>query len=160
LINLDLEALRLSMGWGEFLATLAPLCVAAGIIILKPLLDRSDAQWVTGLALLSGACFLIPLLPLYGLPAGLGWPALLVVTAMGVVRGSSWLVYNVALQQIGAARSAILFITFAFFTVLLQLVVASAAPVLGLQLPTNLLTALIGGGLMAAGVVLLQTEAA
>jgi small basic protein len=60
------------------------------------------------------------------------------------------------LQRVGASQSAIIFISFAFFTVLLQAVVAW----LGVQLPTNLFAALLGGGLIALGIIILQTDPA
>lgn len=158
LINFDAEALQLSIGWGESMAILGALAVSTGITILKPLLDRVDARWVTGLALLLGALFLIPFIPFYGSSAGLGWTALVIIVVTGTIRGGSWLVYNIALQHIGASRCAIIFLTFAFFTVILQLVVATSSPLLGLQPPANLPMAFVGGGVVTLGIVLLQTE--
>lgn len=160
LINFDPQALQLTLGWGEFLAILAPLSVAAGIIVLKPLLDIADARWVTGLALLFGFLFLAPLIAFINSPSELGWASLGVIAVMGMTRGWAWLAYNVSLRHIGVSRSSIIFLSFAFFTVILQATVAWLGPSLGLQLPTNLLVAVIGGGLVAVGIIILQTDPA
>lgn len=160
LINFDLRAWELTLGWGEVQATLAPLGTAAGIIILKPVLDRADAYRVTGLAMLFGAVVLTPLMPFTVSSPELGWAALLVIALIGLTRGTAWLTYNMGLQHIGPSRSAIIFISFAFFTVMLQAGVAKLGPELGLQLPTNLLAALVGGVIIALGITTLQTDPA
>lgn len=160
LINFDLQALAFSLGWGEILATLSPLTVAVGIIVLKPVLDVADARQVTGLALLLGALYLTPFLPFIVTVYAIGGAALVTIAVMGLCRGTSWLTYNWSLQQIGASQSAIIFISFAFFTVLLQALVAWLAPWLGVQLPTNLIAALLGGSLIALGIIILQTDPA
>lgn len=159
-INFDLQALQLTLGWGEIAAMLAPLCIATGIIIAKPILDRVDARWVTGLALVMGGTFLLPFVPFVVSSVELGWAALLVIVLMGLMRGTAWLTYNVSLRHIGASKCAIIFLSYAFFTVMLQAVIVRLGPSLGLQLPTNLLAALGGGVLIAAGIVVLQTERA
>jgi len=157
LINFDPRALQLTFGWGELLAVLAPLGLALGIIILKPLLDKADARWVTGLALLLGAAFLSPFVLLGSASMNIGWAALFVLAGMGTTRGSAWLSYNMAMRHIGPSRCAIVFLSFGFFTVIVQAVVAALGPQLGLQLPTNWGMTLLGGVLVAAGIVVLQT---
>ena len=132
--------------------------MAVGIIVLKPLLDIADARWVTGLALLFGFLFLTPLIPFLNSPSELGWASLVVIAVMGMTRGWAWLAYNASLRHIGVSRSSILFLSFAIFAVGLQAIVAWLGPTLGLQLPTNLLVALIGGGLVAVGIIILQTD--
>lgn len=158
LINFNLRTLEFSLGWGEVLATLAPVSVAAGIIILKPVFDTADARRVTGLALVLGAVYMTPFIPTLVSSFELGGAALVSIALMGLFRGLSWLAYNLGLKQIGASRSAIIFISFAFFTVMFQAVIAWLAPVLGLQLPGNLAAALLGGGIIAAGIVILQRD--
>ena len=158
LINFNPQAVEFSLGWGETLAIMGALAMATGIITLKKSLDHADTQWITGLALLAGALFLTPLLPFYGSTAWLGLAALLIIAVMGLFRGGAWLVYNVALRHIGASRSSILFLSFAFFTVIFQLGLSRLLPQLDLRTPANLLMAVIGGCFVAAGVILLQTE--
>ena len=158
LINFDPQALQLSLSWGDVLAILAPLGTATGIIILKPLLDIADARWVTGLALLFGFLFLTPFILFADSLSGLGWVSLLLIITMGMTRGWAWLAYNTSLRHIGVARASIIFLSFAFFTVVLQAIVAWLGPTLGLQLPANLLVALIGGVLVAVGIIILQTD--
>lgn len=158
LINFDLQTLRFTLGWGEVLATLAPVSIATGIIILKSVLDKADALRVTGLALVVGAVFLTPIVPVMVSSFQLSLAMLAVIVLMGIFRGTSWLTYNQGLKRIGAARSAIIFISFAFFTVMFQAVIAWLAPRLGMQLPTNLLAALLGGSLIATGIIILQTD--
>ena len=158
LINFDVQSLQFTLNWGELLATIAPLAVASGIIIIKPVLDLADARLVTGLALLMGGIFLIPLVPLTSTPLEVGGGALAVILGAGVMRGLAWLFYNVSLPQIGAARCAIIFLSYAFFAVLLQIIVVQLAPGLGLQLPSNLMAAVGGGLLVALGIAILQME--
>jgi drug/metabolite transporter (DMT)-like permease len=158
LINFDPQALQLNFGWGEALAILTPLSVATGVIMYKPLLDRVDAGSATGLALLFGGLFLIPVVFFSASIAALGWGALLVLLCMGVIRGLSWFLYNVALSQIGVSPSSIIFLSSGFFTIALQLVVAGWIPALGLRPPQNLLPVLLGGVLIAIGIVILQRE--
>ncbi len=158
LINFDLRALQLTFSWGEIQAMLAPIGSATGIIILKSVLDRADAYRVTGLALLLGAVFLTPFVPFMVFSFELGGAVLGVIALMGLMRGASWLIYNMGLKHIGASRSAIIFISFAFFTVMFQAGVAKFGPALGLQLPANLPAALIGGALIALGIVMLQID--
>ncbi|MCB0211550.1 MAG: DMT family transporter [Anaerolineae bacterium] len=158
LINFDVQALRFTLSRGELLATAAPLAVASGIIIVKPVLDLADARLITGLALLLGGVFLTPLLPLTGTPLTLSGAALLVIIGGGIMRGLAWLFYNVSLRHIGAARCAIIFLSYAFFAVTLQIIIVQLAPGLGLQLPSNLVAAIGGGLLVALGIAILQLE--
>lgn len=158
LINFDVQAFRFTLSRGELLATIAPLAVASGIIIIKPVLDLADARLVTGLALTMGGLFLMPLVPLTGTPLEMDSAALAIIVSAGVMRGLAWLFYNVSLPRIGAARCAIIFLSYAFFTVVLQIIVVQLAPGLGLQLPTNLIAAVGGGFLVALGIAILQLE--
>lgn len=158
LINFDWQALQLTFGRGELLALLAPVSFASGIILLKPLLDKAEAGWVTGVALLFGSLFSLPAAPFFLSSVEISGVIVLIVVLIGLLRGGAWLTYNLGLRHIGPAPCAILFISFAFFTVILQIVVASLAPALGLQLPDNLPLALIGGGLVATGIIILHTE--
>jgi drug/metabolite transporter (DMT)-like permease len=158
LINFDWQALELSLGWGEVLAFLAPLSFASGIILLKPLLDKAEAGWLTGLALLFGSLLSLPAAPFFLSSLEFSSVIVLIVMAIGLLRGGAWLGYNLALRHIGPAHCAILFVSFAFFTVILQIIVANLAPALGLQLPDNLPIALLGGGLVAVGIIILHTE--
>jgi transporter family protein len=158
LINFNPRTLELSLGWGEVLATLAPVSVATGIIILKPVFDAADARRVTGLALVLGAVYMTLFIPVFVSSFELSGAALVAIGLMGLFRGLSWLAYNLGLKRIGASRSAIVFISFAFFTVMFQAVIARLAPAFGLQLPTNLSAALLGGGIIAAGIIILQRD--
>ena len=156
LINLNATAWQLQFGRGEFLAILAPFGLAIGIITLKPMLDRLDAQWITGLALLLGGLFLLPFWPRYGQAIGLQQAVFWLIALSGVLRGLSWSLYNLSMRHIGASRSAIIFLSSAFFTVLGQVVLDAIWPGLRLQVPDNLLMAVIGGVVMAIGIVILQ----
>lgn len=160
LINFDVQALRFNLSWGELLATVAPLAIASGIIIVKPVLDQADARLVTGLALVMGGLFLTPLVPLTGTPLAMSGAALAVIASAGLMRGLAWLFYNVSLRHIGAARCAILFLSYAFFAVIIQIIVVQIAPGLGLQLPSNLIATVGGGLLVALGIAILQLEPA
>jgi len=67
----------------------------------------------------------------------------------------SWLMYNLAMPHIGASRCSVLFLTIVFFTVVLQVALDAIEPSLGLQVPSNLLTTLVGSVIMALGMILL-----
>ncbi len=157
LINFDPTSLQLEASWGTLYAILAPLSFAVGIIIFKPLLDQKDARWVTGISLLIGGVLLLPFTPTTGF-LELGFVALFLMLLIGVMRALAWLSYNFAVQYIGPAQSSLIFISFAFIAVLMQLGVSTVMPALGLQPPENITLALLGGGIVAFGIVLLQTE--
>lgn len=161
-VNFDLHAFDLRFGLGELLALLAVFAFAVGIVLLKTLVDRHDGQLVTGFGLLLGAA----VLTLFGLHDGMavdavrdaGWWAALVLLVRGLLLGISWVTYNVAMKTLGASRCSVLFLSVAFFTILLQLVIDALAPGLGLRVPDNLLTALLGGVVIGASVLLIHRE--
>jgi len=158
LINFDLKLLQLQFGWGELLALLAPLFVAGGIVISKPFLDVTDARVITGLGLTIGSLFLIPVAAMLVPAFSIVLVAVPVIMFAGIMRGLSWFIYNRGLRHIGVSLSAILFISFGFFTVFLQLVLGHFFPVLGLQIPSNLPAALFGAGLIAIGILVLKSK--
>lgn len=158
LINFDLQLLQLQFGWGELLAVLAPMFVAGGIVISKPFLDVTDARVITGLGLTIGSLFLIPVAAMLAPAFTVALMAVPVIMFAGTMRGLSWFIYNRGLRHIGVSLSAILFISFGFFTVLLQLTLGHWFPVLGLQIPSNLPAALLGAGLIAVGIMVLQSD--
>lgn len=155
LVNFDPEAWRLQFGAGEVLTLLAAFVYAVGIVILKSLVDRQDGQLVTGFGLLLGAAMLAPF-AWFGGAADPGWVVGVLLVARGLLLGTSWVTYNVAMKHLGAARCSVLFLSVVFFTVLLQVGVDGLAPGLGLQVPANLLTALAGGVVIGVAIVLLQ----
>ncbi len=157
-LNFNPQALEFSFGFGEFLLVLAVLCVATGIVTLKPVLGKVDPGQVTSAAMLiGGGCLAVIMLFSTKLEL-IVWPALLIILIMGSIRGFSWFVYNTAMPHIGASLAAIIFTSSGFFTATFQIIVASIAPNLGLQLPKNLTTAFIGGALIVLAIILLQTE--
>jgi len=157
-INFNPKAWQLTYGLGEILATLAPLGFAAGIITLKPVLDKVNARLVTGLVLVLGALFLTPFLPLTVSSFELNTATLVAIGLVGLMRAMAWLFYNMSLPHLGASRCAIVFLSFAFFTVLLQFVVAQLLPNFDLMVPDNLLVALFGGSLVTGGIIIIETE--
>lgn len=166
LVNFDSTVWQLSVGLGEILSVLAALVFAAGIVTLKPLLDRRDAHVVTGCGLLLGALFLCPFFsveavsPAVGglVPSALGWLTWLVLAARGVLLGVSWATYNTAMRHLGASRCSVLFLSLVLFTFAVQIAVDAIAPELGLRVPSNLATAVPGGLLIALAIVVVQRE--
>ncbi len=161
LISFDPGVLQLAISWGDALTLLASLVVAAGIVILKPLVVRRDPQFVTGLGLLAGAVCLGPFLYLGPaapeVPVLAAAPLLLVLVGVrGLLLGISWAAYNAAMRHIDASRCAVLFLSVSFLTVALQVLVDAAAPGLGLRLPCNLATAVAGGVVISVAVALVQ----
>ena len=166
-VNFDPEALQLTIGFGEWLALTAALVFASGIIIFKPLLDRHDAQLLTGSAMVLGAVVLLPVCIYFDVWSsaagdgvaqtdGPGQFVLLTLLAMSVLRGLSWSTYSIAMRHIGASRCSILFLTSVFLIVAIQVGLDAIAPGLGLRVPANLTTAVAGGSLIVLGIVLLQ----
>ena len=163
LISFDPEVLQLSLSWGDSLALLAAFLVAIGIVILKPLLMRRDARFVTGLGLLAGAVCLGPFLYADSSfpegPSALAAPLfLLLIAVRGLLLGISWATYNAAMRHIGASRCAVLFLSVSFLTVALQVFVDAAAPGLSLRVPDSLTTAVAGGIVISVGVALVQRD--
>ena len=158
-------AWNLSLGLGELISILTAFVFSAGIVILKPLLDRHNGQFITGIGLLVGALLLggvmvfTPGASLNEMWGGLGWMALLALGGRGVCLGVSWATYNIAMRHLGASRCAVIFLSMVFITVALQLVGNALAPDLGLQVPENLWMTLMGGCLICAAIVLLHRQA-
>ena len=139
--------------------------VAAGIVILKPLVVRRDPRFATGLGLLAGAVCLGPFLYAdSSLPAGASPVTaplfLLLIAVRGLMLGISWATYNAAMRQIGASRCAVLFLSVSFLTVALQVFVDAAAPGLGLRVPDSLAAAVAGGIVISVAVALVQRDPA
>ncbi len=163
LISFDPAVLQLAFSWGDGLTLLSSLVVAAGIVILKPLVVRRDPQFATGLGLLAGAVCLGPFLLL-----GMGKPEISILAAgpllmvlmviRGILLGLSWAAYNAAMRHIGASRCAVLFLSVSFLTVALQVLVDAIAPGLGLRIPVNLETAVAGGAVISVAVALVQVQ--
>lgn len=160
LVNFDLSALDLTLGVGEVLSLLAALSFSIGIIVLKSLVDRQDGRIVTGLGLLLGAVLLTPFALVDGTAFGAlrnaGPEAMLTLVLRGLLLGVAWVTYNVGMKHLGASVSTVLFLSIVVFTVMLQLGLHAMAPGLGLQIPDNLGTALIGGVVICVGVALMQ----
>ena len=160
LINFDPGIWQLRFGLGELLAVLAAVVVATGIVMLKPLLERRDPQFVTGAGLLLAALFLVPCFLYYESSAlhNVGWLVFSLLIVRGALLAVSWLMYNLAMPRIGASRCSVLFLSAAFFAVALQVAVDAIEPGFGLQVPSNLLTVLVGGAIIAVGIILLQRQ--
>ena len=162
LVTLDPDAVHLHLGLGEALALAGAFVIAAGIVVLKSLVDRQDGQVVTGYGLLLGAVLLAPFAlgdaAVRSAAIAGGAPVAGILLLRGVLLGISWVTYNVAMRHIGASRSAVLFLTVVVFTVGLQLVVHAVAPQLGVRLPGSWLAAGLGGALIGIAVVLLHRE--
>ena len=76
---------------------------------------------------------------------------------MGCFRGLAWFFYYTSMRHIGASRASIIFLSSGFFTVLFQVSLAAFLPNLGLQPPQSLTAVILGGVLIAIGIVILQT---
>lgn len=176
LVNFDPTLWELQLGIGEGLTLLAATFFAVGIVTLKPLLDRRDPRFVTACGFLIGAAFMTPFVMGLG-PASLGlpadspafaatlttsaaiaWPVLLMLVIRGLLLGLSWWSYNAAMPHIGASRCSVLFLSVVFMTFGLQITVDAIAPGLGLQVPSNLLTAAFGGFIIVCGIVLIHRQ--
>lgn len=175
LVNFDPDLWTLHLGLGELLTVLGSVIFAAGIVTLKPLLDRRDGQLVTGYGLLVGALLLAPFFlaslgaaaspvtistPVEAVtPSGSPlWLVISVLVARGMLLGVSWATYNIAMPHLGASRCSVLFLTLIGFALLLQIAIDAVAPALGLHVPENLLTAFLGGLVIALAIIVLPRE--
>ena len=155
-------SLARSKARSEMLSVLAAFSFSVGIIILKSLVDRQDGQLVTGFGLLLGAALLTPFAlhnPMaFEALRDAGWWAVLSLVLRGLLLGIAWVTYNVAMKHLGASRCTVMFLSIVVFTVAMQLALHAVAPGLGLQVPGNLVTALIGGAIIGVAVFLLQRQ--
>ncbi len=165
LVNFDPAIWELQLGTGEALTLLAATSFAAGIVALKPLLDRRDPRFVTAGGFLIGSVFMLPFVlgvaPLVATVTAtpvrtIVWPVLFVIIIRGFLLGISWLTYNAAMPHIGASRCSILFLSSVFMTFVLQITVDAIAPGLGLQVPASLLTATTGAIIIVIGIILIN----
>lgn len=159
LINFDPAGVRFNLGTGEIYILLAACTAAIGTMNLKLLIDRLDTQLVTGLALFLGGAFLLPLALADPSIRELTLPIMLGILLLGIIRGTAWFTFNIAMKQLGTVPSTIIFLSSSFFTVILQVALVNLFPTLPLQLPDNLLLAFMGGGFVAAGIVVLNWQA-
>ncbi|MEM7344043.1 MAG: DMT family transporter [Chloroflexota bacterium] len=155
LINFDPMAWQLSFGFGEFLAILSPIGVAVGIIVSKPLIDRLNVQWMTGLAFLFSVLLTLPFWPIFpSSPVLSYWPYILIVF-VGVGRGMAWLSFNLSLPHIGVTQASVIFLSTSFFTIIFQVLIARPFPALKIQVPVNLWLTVFGGIFMVMGILIL-----
>ncbi|MBT3345993.1 MAG: DMT family transporter [Gemmatimonadetes bacterium] len=163
LVNFDPGAWTLDLGWGELLAVVSALTFAVGIILLKSVLDRQDGLLVTGYGMMLGALILSIFFTNGSVgsdTSSAGGVVLAVLFGRGILLAISWIAYNVAMQYIGASRCSVLFLSISFMAILLQVSVDAVAPGLGLQLPTHLGLAVLGGVVICAGIYFIPREPA
>ncbi|MBT4101751.1 MAG: EamA family transporter [Gemmatimonadetes bacterium] len=160
IISFDPSAWSLDVGWGEILAVLSAIVFSIGIIALKSVLNRHSGLLVSGYGLLIGAIVLTPFLLVAAPPSQDAAPTGIVLGMLGVrgiLLGMSWISYNVAMQHIGASRSSIMFLSIGFLSILLQVIVDTLFPDLGLQLPADLGLAVLGGVVICVGIYFVST---
>lgn len=155
LINFNPEALTFEFGTGELARVVLALFVGIAIVIMKPIVTNINEIQVTGVSMLIGGLFLSMALPWFDTGLELTIPAFCLLVLVGLLRGLSWYAYYVPLPIIGASRAIILFGSYSFFTVLLQLITVSITQDLGIQLPPNLAMALLGGLVIVGGIVVM-----
>jgi len=164
MISFDPNIMWFAWGVGESMTIVGRLLISIGIILMKPLFDDGNAAGTTGLAMLVGAAFLFCAYPLSRSTItvdpnfSLGLATITAIALIGMGRGFSWLCFNTAQRYIGASQAVIIFISYAFFTILFQAITVWSLPDIGVKLPTNLGMALIGGVLIAIGIIILQTD--
>ncbi len=160
LMVFDPMALQLSIGLGEFFAIMGPFVIAIAIVLIKTLVDRGNPLVITAWIMTLGPLPLILLFPntLRSLPLQI--LPLLLIALTGIFRAIAWLAFNSSLIRIGTSRTIILFLAFPLFAFFGQSILWRLAPELGLRLPEYPLFALGGGLLVAAGIIVLEVDAA
>ncbi len=157
-INFDAGALRLSWGIGESEVVVGALLYAVGIVALKPLIAEANAGWITGLAMVAGGIVLVLFVPAFGVSLQIGWAGMGLVIVAGILRAFIWSSYNLSTARAGASRTAILYLSFALFTVFFQQVAIALMPALGLIAPENMGMAILGGLLIIAGIIIFEMK--
>jgi len=164
IISFDPSIMWFTWGVGETFTIVGRSLIAIGIILMKPLFDDGNAAGTTGLAMVVGALFLFCAYPFTRATMtidpsfSIGVATITVIAFIGIGRGLSWLCFNMAQRYIGASQAVIIFLSYAFFTILFQAITVWSLPDVGVQLPQNLGMALIGGILIAIGIIILQTD--
>ncbi|MEM7533373.1 MAG: DMT family transporter [Chloroflexota bacterium] len=155
LINFNPEALTFEFGSGELARVALAFFVGVGIVLMKPIVVNINEIQVTAVSMIISVFFLCAAIPWFDSGLQFSLPALGLLAIVGILRGLSWYFYYVPLPIIGASRAIILFGSYAFFTVMLQLIIVAITPNLGTQLPSNLAMALIGGVVIVVGIVVM-----
>lgn len=160
LVNFDPLALDLHVGAGEMFIFLSAFVFAAGIVLLKSLVDRQDGLIVTGYGLAIGAVLLAPIVfwqhTAHETSSPWGWILIAALLFRGALLGISWVTYNIAMEHLGASRASVLFLSVVLFTVILQVAVDALAPDLGMRLPQHMVATLCGAALICAAVALIH----
>ena len=164
LISFDTSLMAFTWGTGETLTVVGRMLIAIGIILMKPLFDDGNAAGTTGIAMLVGAFFLFCAYPFVRSTItvdpnfSITIATVTAIAFIGLGRGLSWLCFNTAQRYIGASQAVIIFLSYAFFTILFQAITVWNLPDIGVKLPPNLGMALVGGLLIAIGIIVLQTD--
>ena len=158
LINFDPTLLSIHFGWVEWISLMAPFSYAMSTLLSKPLFADTDPLFLTAIMLLLGAGMMAPFIPdltiLFNLEARI-WRLALI---NGLLYGLAWWAYSRGLQQAGPAATAIIYLSTAVFSFILQLVIANIWPDSGVKPPENILLTIIGGGLIIGAVVVRNTR--
>ncbi|MEM7119166.1 MAG: DMT family transporter [Chloroflexota bacterium] len=155
LINFNPTAFTFEFGAGELARVALAFFVGIGIVLMKTVVANINEIQVTGVSMTIGAIFLSLTIAWFDTSLQLTLPAFGLLLLVGLLRGLSWYAYYVPLPFIGASRAIILFGSYSFFTVMLQLITVAIAPNLGIQLPSNLMMALLGGLVVVGGIVIM-----
>jgi len=159
LINFDFNYFKFVFGFGEFLAILAPFLFAIGIVATTDLLKRVKILELTSIELILGSIFmLITFSFLVEFNYNFSFFSIILLVIVVFAIASNWLFYNLGLKKVGASICSILYTSKAFFTLAISYLLMWILPSLGLKIPENTLTVVLGGFLIILGIIVIKNN--
>jgi len=155
LVLVNKDSLTLTMGIGEMEAIVSSFFLGSSAVMIARVLRDYGVLPISGLELVfSGLILLVIGVLIFPIawPDAAGW---LVMAGLGIFPAISILTYYAGLQAIGASLTSVLFSMSGILTVIAQASVLLFVDI-DIQMPENLLLALIGGLIAVIGVYLLN----
>lgn len=157
LLNFDASLFSFSFGIGEICALFTYLALAIGVVIISKLVKKYDLIYLTGLEMIFGGIISCLFLIANPVSIRLPLPLILLLFPLGFTVALAWLAYILGLKNIGTSKTAIIYSSQSFFTLMFSYYAMKILPSLGLKIPTDLPTFLAAGVIMFAGIVILET---
>jgi len=157
LVLVNKDFLTFTMGTGEIEAIVSSFFLGSGAVMIARVLRDYGVLPISGIELVYSGVILL-LIGILIFP--IEWPDLagwLVMFGLGLFPAMSILTYYAGLQAIGASLTSVLFSLSGILTVIAQASVLLFVDI-DIQLPENLLLAMIGGMIAVIGVCLLNTR--
>jgi drug/metabolite transporter (DMT)-like permease len=155
LVLIEKESFTLSLGQGEMEAIVSSFFLGTSAVMIARMLRDYDVLPVSAIELVFSGILLLAIgVAMYPIvwPDAAGW---LVMVALGIFPALCITTYYAGLKGIGASITSVLFSLSGILTVVAQISILLFMP-LDIQLPKNLILALIGGAIAVVGVYILN----